>query len=142
MAVFPPSTNDPVLLDWVQRLSWRQQRTLLSGLRGPDTHHAPKLKIVVRWLRTVTQNNADWTTDYMRQEVLPSFKEVEKELEFTSVHYFAHLSKALEIIGYKHPDPDIAGYAFDLYTLMSEELLHLHIETEAELDTRLKDRRE
>jgi hypothetical protein len=125
-----------VTLDWVQSLPHKMQSVLFSGLRGPDTGHYPNLKAVVRWLRPVTQHNADPTTDYMRNEEMPDWKALQKEIEFTSFHYFEHLALALEIIAYKHPDELKRNYAWFLYASMIE-LLHANPETEEQLDARL-----
>lgn len=125
-----------VTLLWVRALPFKMQSVLFSGLRGPDTGHYPNLKAVVRWLRPTTQYNADPTTDYMRDEFMPTWKELQKELEFTSFHYFEHLALALEIVAYKHPQAGPRRFAYNLYKNMVE-LLHCNPETEEQMDARL-----
>lgn len=125
-----------VTLSWVRALPLKMQSVLFSGLRGPDTAHCPQLKRLVRWLRPATQINADPSSDYMRDESLPTWDDIQKELEFTSQHYFQHLACALEIIGYKHPNELVRGDALHIYMRMSE-LMHMNHETEGQLDTRL-----
>lgn len=128
--------TNPVVLSWLASLPFKMQSVVFSGLRGPDNHHAPKLKALVRWLRPVTQRNADTCSDYMRTEQLPSWQEIKKEIEFMSVHYYGHLMKALEIVAYKHPDEVVRKTAYGYYWEMCE-LLHLPPESESELDRRL-----
>jgi hypothetical protein len=125
-----------VTLDWVQALPYKMQSVLFSGLRGPDNGHYPNLKVVIRWLRPTTQHNADPTTDYMRIEELPIWQSLQKEIEFTSVHYYSHLALALVIIAYKHPVHTTRNYAWGIYVRMIE-LLHANPETEEQLDKRL-----
>jgi len=119
--------SSPVLLPWVQELPWKMQSVLISGLRGPDNHHAPYLKAIVRWLRPVTQINADPSTDYMRNEDLPSYNDIKKEIEFTTVHYFAHLLHALQIVMYHHPLAEVNAVARDYYLQLVE---HIHLAPE------------
>lgn len=129
-----------VLQDWMGELSWKQQSVVLSSLRGPDNSHSPHLKKIGRWLRRITQNNADISSNYMKDEELPTHKDIEREVEFSSVHYFSHLIQGLEIIGYNHPDTRIAETARDYYNSLVREVLHLNPETKSQLEDRLKDK--
>lgn len=54
-----------VLQPWVEQIPWKQQSILFSGLRGPDTAHCPAIKEVVRWLRKISQRDADPSQSYM-----------------------------------------------------------------------------
>jgi len=129
-----------VLQDWMGELSWKQQSVVLSSLRGPDTSYSPNLKRINKWIRRVTQNNADTSSQYMSDEKLPSLEDIEREVEFSSVHYFSHLLQGLEIIGYKHPDTKTARIARDYYEGLVREVLHLNPETKSQLEERLKDK--
>jgi len=128
-----------VLQDWMGALSWKQQSVILSSLRGFDTTHYPNLKKIGRWMRGVTQNNADISSPYMKDETLPSVEEIEKEAEFCTVHYLSHFLHGLEIIGYKHPNETISNLAQNYYLGLVDIVLHLNPETEDQLGTRLKD---
>lgn len=75
----------------------------------------------------------------MQQEDMPSLKDIEKEFEFASVHYGFHLLHGLEIIGYKHPDPEVRAQASLYYVGLTKEVLHLEPESEDAMDNRLKD---
>lgn len=133
--------KDKVILDWMGTLPWKQQSVVLSALRGPDTLHAPNLKKVIRWLRSHTQNNADpKNSQYMQEEPLPTFKELEHELNFCNLHYVTHLMQGIEIIGYKHPDKQTATDAIELYKIICKKLFHLTPETKLQLDKRLEDK--
>lgn len=56
-------------------------------------------------------------------------------------HFHLHLMHAVEIVGYKHPDPTIRSWWNGVYLRFVNDM-HLHPETEAELDKRLGDTRE
>ncbi len=129
-----------VLLDWMSNLSWKQQSVILLALRGPDNHYSPNLKKISRWIRSITQNNADPTHSYMKIVDLPSIKEFEDEYYFCSTHYSLHLLFALEIIGYKHPDKNVASTALKYYLSLVDDVYHLKPETIHDLDKRLRDK--
>lgn len=128
-----------VLLDWVAELPWKQQSILLSSLRGPDNIRHPELKKISRWLRRVTQHNADSSTEYMQAEVMPEPKAVVKELEFTSAHFVGHLGLALKVIGAKHPDTATATLAADYYHAIAKDVFFATPLTHEQLDGRFHD---
>ncbi len=128
-----------VLQDWMGELPWKQQSVILSSLRGPDTHRPESVKKVTRWLRAITQNNADNSTDYMKDVGLPEFEPLRTELEFCTVHYFCHLLHTFEIIGYSHPVEDIRNLSRGYYERLANAL-HLNPETQEQLNKRLEDR--
>jgi hypothetical protein len=55
-------------------------------------------------------------------------------------HYQLHFMHAVEIVGYKHPDPIIRMFWNRLYLRLVHDL-HLWPETEDQLDSRLGDTR-
>lgn len=55
-------------------------------------------------------------------------------------HFHMHLMHAVEILGYKHPDPVIRKWWNSVYLRFVNDM-HLNPETEAELDERLGDSR-
>src|SRR5258708_15533538 len=99
-----------VLQPWVEVAPWKCQSILLSGLRGPDHANVPNVKAVCRWLRRVSQNNADPSTDYMRCDGMPDKRDVEAELEFLPCHFVHHFADSLRVVGIWHPDKVIAQY--------------------------------
>lgn len=117
-----------VLQDWVTMLPWKQQSILISGMRGPDEPTLPATKKVNRWLRTVSQQNADPTKDYMRDDGLPEPLELCDELEFLTSHYVHHLADALAVVAYGHPTAGIAAQAARYHYRIAEELFHFQPE--------------
>jgi len=128
-----------VLQDWMGELPWKQQSVILSSLRGPDTHRPEHVKKVTRWLRAITQNNADSSTDYMKDVGLPDFEALRTDLEFCTIHYFCHLLHTFEIIGYNHPNSEIRNLSRNYYEGLVDAL-HLNSETKEQLDNRLEDK--
>lgn len=130
----------PVQRLWLFRLPWKMQTVVNQGLRAPDTHMCPKIKIVCRWVRSVVLNNADDDHAFMcRKKGMPTFSDLTNELNYCSMHFATHLLYALEIIGYKHPNQEIRGIAFGYYSNIVEGIYHFNLETEKELDVRLAD---
>jgi hypothetical protein len=131
--------NGMVLQEWMGKLPWKQQSVILSSLRGPDTNRPINVKKITRWLRGITQNNADPSTDYMKKLELPNLNDLKEELEFCTVHYFCHLLHTFEIIGEMHPDKEIRIIAKNYYIGLVDAL-HLNPETKEQLDERLEDK--
>jgi hypothetical protein len=55
-------------------------------------------------------------------------------------HFQMHLLHAVEIVGYKHPNPMVRTFWHALYLRLVNDF-HLHAESERELDERLGDTR-
>lgn len=110
--------------EWLSNIGWKLQSIMASGLRGPDHMLYPKIKQVSKWIRAVTQNNADPSKPYMNNITLPKPEELDKELEHCYVHFVHHFADALAIIAYYHPDPATARYAAQLHYHIAEELFH------------------
>ena len=88
-----------VLLSWVQELDLKQQSALFSSFRGPDTLFCKEVKKLSKFIRQATQINADPETGYMEDNwssINP--KLLERELEFCTLHYVAHLCEGLSYI--------------------------------------------
>jgi len=135
--------NQPVQQQWIFNLPWKMQTVINQGLRAPDTHFCPNIKIAARWLRSVVLNNADDTHTFMcRKEKLPEWDALENELNYCSMHYATHFLYALEIVAYKHPDSDTRRRASVLYTNLVGSMCHFNVETEEQLDVRLADNTE
>lgn len=128
-----------VLQEWVTGLNWKMQSVLLAATRGPDHIWCPRIKQINRWIRQVTQQNADPKDDFMVVKKLPAWDdELEYELGYVPLHYYQHLMHSLEIIAYKSPDKKLAEIAWKYYFSMVH-MLHLNEESESELDHRLQD---
>ena len=113
-----------VLLNWVMNVPWKCQSILLSGFRGPDSGEYPKTKAVNRWLRTVSQNNADPSKDYMRQDSLPTSLVLCDETEWMPCHFAHHFADALRIVAIWHPEPDTRRRAWEYHLKIAEEIFH------------------
>ena len=130
-----------VLQDWLGYIPIRMQSTLILGLRGPDTHHAPKIKEIARWLRghAFKPGNPENMREFMHHE-LPDLLEkndLAKELEFCTQHYYSHLMHAVEVIGYRHPNTRVAVEALRLFHQMCAAF-HLTVESKQDFEERLK----
>ena len=140
-----------------------QQTVLLTGIRGPDglTKYG-SVKMLLRWYRRCVLLSA------MDGKVLPnpydnnggSFTgpslgvQIEawevgmnthvdaylRDQDAVPHHFQAHFMHAAEILGYKHPDERVRAWWNAVYERLVNSL-HLHPETEAELDERLGDNR-
>jgi hypothetical protein len=134
-----------ILQDWVTGLGLRHQGVLLTAVRGCDT--APKddpSKLLTRCIRAELLNahcgdaakaatfieRVDWATLNDR------FAAFRRSLDHYPHHYVMHVVHAIEIIGYKHPDPSTRN-RWHYYYLSLARGLHVNPETEAELDERL-----
>lgn len=118
----PPT--DPVLQSWVMRLPWKMQSILFSSLRGPDQELLANIKQVSKWMRSVTQRNADPSKPYMNNIKLPEVWELYKELEHCPCHFVHHFLDGLAIIAYCHPEDSVSAYAADVHYSCAEEIFH------------------
>jgi hypothetical protein len=133
-------TCDHVQSKWLCDLSWKMQTVINQGLRAPDTHFCPHIKLICRWMRGVVLQNADSKHTFMcKKEGLPDIEDVENEINYCSVHYATHFVYALEIISRKHPNENIRRVAWRYYNGIVAELWHFNVEEHGQLDTRLAD---
>lgn len=142
-----------VLQEWVMKLPYMQQSVLLTAVRGPDgiTKEHPA-KEVLRWYRRCVLLGAfegraflspsepgggSFTGPATRplDQIANSYFECVDELPH---HFQMHLMHAAQIIGYKHPSPDVSLWwrRFYLYYVDS---LHLRSESKEDMDRRLGD---
>lgn len=141
-----------VLQDWVMELPLRHQGTLLTAVRGCDNE--PKVwtsrgvaespgRRLTAFIRFCFMNPAD-----VREVDIPGaffqsrppnpFKP--SEFGHLPQHWYSHAMHALEVIGYKHPNPRLAHAAQQLYISMVLNL-HLNIESQDEMNERLTEDR-
>lgn len=136
---------DPVLQDWMMELSWKMQTVIITGIRGCDglSKNDPS-KQIGRAIRLTALRNADATTTYMRHDfakVMEATKTFVDDLDRYPVHFVMHLAHACEIVGYLHPDREVAG-AFNAIYQQIVWALHLRPEPMEGLLHRLADKRE
>lgn len=119
-----PLTPHSVLQGWVAYMPWKCQSILLSGLRGTDNGQPPAIKAVSRWLRTISQHNADPAKSYMQQDALPDASDLCAELEYQTCHFVHHFADALRTVALWHPDGDVNWRASKYHYFIAEELFH------------------
>ena len=130
-----------VLKSWVMNAGWKMQSILLSGLRAPD-QKTDAVKRVCRWMRAVSQNNADPSKGYMEPQVLG--RELAdrclEELEYLPCHYAHHFADALRVIGIYHPDREISAFANYVHEEIAREIFHFEPEGIPEFVARHRDK--
>lgn len=130
-----------VVQEWVAAAcTWKMQTVMLSALRGCDGF--PKedpSKELTRIIRHLVLNNADNKEKFMQvRSVEHVVARVASDLDHYPVHWVMHTIHALEILAYKHPNVEVRHQALHAYCEMVKAL-HLHIESEEQLDYRLAD---
>jgi hypothetical protein len=122
------TANTSVVQPWVAELPWKMQSILFSGLRGPDQEFLQHTKQVSKWMRAVSQHNADPSKPYMNNIHLPTHPDDQqvfyKELEHCPCHFVHHFLDALAVIAYGHPEPKVSLLAAEIHYDVAEELFH------------------
>jgi hypothetical protein len=132
---------------WIAELSWKQQTVILSALRGCDGKSKEDIsKPITRYFRNLVLENADNSSTFMRTVdkceialMKTHFKTLLGDIDNYQMHFILHLFHAIEIVGYKCPDPEIKKFCHLRY-LEFCETLHLKPEYEPENDARLADK--
>lgn len=130
-----------VLQDWVMELPLREQGTLLTAVRGCDFEpktwsrtgvaYSPgrRLTAFIRWcfMNPADPREVDIEEGAFFMSTPPNpFKP--SEFGHLPQHWYAHAMHALEVIAYRHPDPDTASTAYRLYWGMVH---NMHLSPEA-----------
>lgn len=131
------SVVQPWLMD---HCTWKMQTVLLTSFRGCDgamkDDHG---KAFTRLMRAVVLKNADPNTTFFPKEIKTAiFDLFFNDMDHYPVHWFMHLLHAAEIVGYKCPHKEAQEFWKKFYLRGCHEL-HVGIETEHQLDDRLKD---
>lgn len=160
-----PAGRRSVIQEWVMALPMMQQTVLLTAVRGPDG--LPKYhptKFVLRWYRRCIllsaldgkvltdpcePNGGSFTGPSLPSDVVADWPrqmghrvtEYLRALDEVPHHFQLHLLHAVEILGYKHPDPTTRCWWNGVYVRLVHDM-HLWPETEEQLDERLGDSRE
>lgn len=155
-----------VTQDWTHSISMMQQSVLLAAIRGPDGQpkYGGGAKMLLRWYRRcvllsamdgkvladpIEPNGGSFTgpsldgdddLDPWEERMQGHVNDYLRQVDMLPHHYQLHFLHAAEIVGYKHPNARIAMFWRQLYLRLVNDL-HLHPETEAELDKRLGDTR-
>ncbi len=133
-----------VVRKWVSELTWKQQGVLFCAMRGvdgfPKEHVSKPLTRMYR--RTVLKcadlhgNTGFMEGELLNQDVADTF--LKDQLDSYPMHWLLHFMHAVQIIGYKHPDPRTRAFWYSLYCCMVYDM-HLNTELEKHMDNRLKD---
>ena len=136
-----------VLQDWVQDLTFREQGTILAGIRGcdsvPKNPHDSVPRQLSAYLRWVTMIPADerevgYEGAFMQNYVPAGWRA--SELGHLPEHYYSHVMHAYEVVGYRHPDRDIAAACQYIY-LKFVKNLHLYPESREAMIVRMTEDR-
>lgn len=147
-----------VLQDWTHHLTFMQQTVLLTAIRGPDglrkdSPAKPLLRAYRRAIlvssldgRPLTSPHAPGGGSFMAplpagvtlHHAMADFIRGTDEMPH---HFYMHVAHAAEIVGYKHPDADVARDWRGFYLAICNDL-HMEPESQARLDYRLGDSRE
>jgi len=134
-----------VVQSWIaERLSFKQQAVVLSALRGCDgIAKEDTSKSLTRAFRGSILNPAEDyhpTKSFMGLDPDLATK-VDQFVEHTDhypVHWVFHFAHACEIVGYKHPNEEVADFWRDIYERIVWGF-HLITEPEHQCDYRLRD---
>lgn len=156
-----------VLQSWVENLSFMQQTVLLTAIRGPDgmPKYGP-VKMLQRWYRRcvllsamdgkaltnpytsnggsftgpsiIKDESLEWTWEIAMDSLVGEYL---KTLDAIPHHFQLHFLHSTEILGYKHPSERIRSWWGRVYLRLVNDM-HLHPESEKEMDERLGDSRE
>lgn len=162
----PQHTPGPVTQAWVHGTSMMQQSVLLAAIRGPDglAKYGGGAKMLLRWYRRcillsamdgkvldnpIDENGGSFTgpslsgpdeVDHWSERMQEHVHDYLRQVDALPHHYQMHFMHAVEIVGYKHPDPVIRHFWNRLYLRLVHDF-HLWPETEEQLDDRLGDTR-
>jgi hypothetical protein len=142
-----------VLQDWVMELPLREQGTLMTAVRGCDNEpkqwtktgvaYSPgrRLTAFIRWcfmnpadIREVDSQEGAFMMSTPPNPFKPS------EFGHLPQHWYSHAMHALEIIGYRHSNKEVAKMAGHMYLKMVHNM-HLNGETVFQMAQRLSEDR-
>lgn len=141
-----PQINS-VLQDWVMRLPLREQGTILTNIRGCDL--VPKLPLtstarqLTGFFRYLVMNPADPREVGIEGAFFQNRLTLDwraSELGHYPQHWYSHVMHAYEVVGYRHPDTELRGTAFQVYRKLAESM-HLPIESKEDMIRRLSEDR-
>lgn len=134
-----------ILQEWVAKLPLRHQGCLLGCIRGCD--NVPKedpakdltraLRGVILYTHCLNPEDAGSFIDHCTpEECWARIIKFRKNFDHYPVHFVTHTMHAIQVIGYKHPDPKMAGAFRGGYIEMCRAL-HVRPEMGGEMERRL-----
>ncbi|WP_218280273.1 hypothetical protein [Verrucomicrobium spinosum] len=156
--VWSPARGRSVVQEWPSKLPMMQQTVLLCALRGPDglRKESPAKAVLRAYRRVILLSAMDglvladayvpgggsFTGPCSHPDRLQgAMRDFIRGVDEMPHHFLMHFIHAVEIVGYKHPDPLVAGEWGAFYTALCKGL-HMNEETMEQLDHRLGDNRE
>lgn len=162
----PAAVPGAVTQQWTHSISMMQQSVLLSAIRGPDglAKYGGGAKMLLRWLRRcvllsamdgkvlpdpIEPNGGSFTgpsldgpddEDHWSDRMQEHVNDYLRQVDALPHHFQMHFMHAVEILGYKHPNPVIRVFWNRLYLRLVNDF-HLWPETEEQMDSRLGDSR-
>jgi hypothetical protein len=133
-----------VLQEWLLRLSMMQQTVALEMIRGCDgSGKNDPTKSIIRELRKVLLYDAggEGSSFMVNPSLEKDVKSFFEDCDSYPLHFAMHLAHSAQIVGYKHPDKQIAQFWRDFYFDYCHTI-HLNPESEEQLDARLCDGRD
>lgn len=114
-----------VLQDWVMKLPLREQGTLLTCVRGCDLtpkyplfSNARRIVSTLRWsfLNPADPREVDYEPgSFFSAQLIPIEELRPSEFGHLPQHWCSHIMHSAEVLGYRHPDPEIAQYWKSVY---------------------------
>lgn len=165
MNIGPNPDGLSVLQPWVCKLPFMQQTVLLTAVRGPDniSKYDP-VKFLLRWYRRcilvsslngtiLPRPDTDGGGSFMgksyvspasatwQDEMHAQVDDYLRALDRLPHHFQMHFLHSAEIVGYKHPEAEIADFWRVTYLRLVSDM-HLFPESMAKMDDRLGDNRD
>lgn len=125
-------------------LRWYRRCILLSSFWGRvvpnpyDSDGGSFLGASIEVAEMLVENGEKYDWRPMMDDLVGDYLRAADELPH---HWQMHFMHAVEIVGYKHPDPEIRAWWSQVYGRLVADM-HLFPESEEQLDRRLGDRRE
>lgn len=151
---------------WVHQIPMMQQSVLLAAVRGPDglAKYGGGAKMLLRWYRrcillsamdrrvladpcepnggsfTGPSLNGPDDVDHWSDRMQAHVNDYLRQVDALPHHWQMHFMHAVEIVGYKHPEPVVRHFWHQFYLRLVHDM-HVWPETQRQLDERLGDSR-
>ncbi len=118
--------------------SWKEQSVLFSALRGCDgSGKDDGSKNLIHNMRAVILRDADPTSTFMEERPI-NMEVFCNNTDHYPVHWLLHFTHAVEIVGYRHPDPETAEKWGAIYKALVY-MFHFQPESDELMTLRLMD---
>ena len=128
-----------IIQPWVENLGLREQGTLVASIRGCDgTAKGDITKALMREIRglilvpfdarEMKESDKGFINPFPSPSATTNFPVLLKSLDQYPVHFLFHMLFAIEVIGYRHPQPVVRAVYLHRYEMIVRKL-HLNPET-------------